>query len=160
MSVGKEWIANAQFHRGTAFLAAAVLLDQRATTEPQMYVVLHLTCQSIECSMKGLLLAKDFDRFRPQEKPTRKNPNGFGHQIVLLVETTLSEYKLNPLRGALKRELADLGDRYAAHELRYAGITDIFFDPRQFHVSSVTKRLHAMHRLIRKIHRRDSGGNS
>lgn len=52
-----------QFRKGAHFIGAALLLRQHGGEE---YVVLHNLCQGLELIIKGLLLVKDFDSYRPK----------------------------------------------------------------------------------------------
>jgi len=73
---GKRVVAESMYAKGKSFIGAALLLRQ---WEGYEYVVLYLLCQGIEITLKGLLLMKDYDRYKGKLKPV------FGHNIKELV---------------------------------------------------------------------------
>jgi hypothetical protein len=115
---GRFAISIAQFSKGCAFLGAAHLLQEKATQEAQHYVCLHLICQGAELIFKGILLLKDFKKYRPRERK-------FGHKVAEIAKVVHSEYGLNPLRPDIVDELTKLEERFSSHSLRYAGVGDI-----------------------------------
>src|SRR4051794_37682522 len=70
--VGKQEGALSMFNKGRAFMGAAFLLAQAAKNQgdPEYadYVALQNLCQSVEVTLKGLLLLKDYDNYKPRLK--------------------------------------------------------------------------------------------
>ncbi len=62
---GKRMVAELMYAKGKSFIGAVLLLRQRQGYE---YVVLHLFCQGIEITLKGLLLIKDYDKYKGKLK--------------------------------------------------------------------------------------------
>ena len=144
---GKAQIARVQFDKGRAFVGAALLLKSHTQSESYKYVYLHLVCQGIELILKGLLLTKDYDTYRPRMRT-------FGHDILILAEETLAEFSLKPLTPKIEQDLKYLSQQFSKHNLRYSSINDIFIDPNSIAINSVMRRLGACIRLaIRHINR-------
>ena len=144
---GKTQIARVQFDKGRAFVGAALLLRPHTQSESYRYVYLHLVCQGIELILKGLLLARDYDTYRPKMRK-------FGHDILILTEATLAEFSLKPLTPKIEQDLSYLSKQFSTHNLRYSSIHDIFIDPNSIAIDSVMWRLGACIRLaIRNINR-------
>jgi hypothetical protein len=139
---GERMIAQAQFEKGCAFIASAILLRQRATTEAHQWVSLHLLCQGIEVSLKGVLLLKDYGKYRPLERKL------FGHKLVPLVETALKEFEQRELGPQLKAELKLAARFYFSNELRYAGHSDILIAPSSLPYDRLMRRTAAFVRLV------------
>lgn len=59
----KRYGAGSMYLNGKAFIGEAILTSRQGSSEQTDYVVLHLLCQGIECTLKGLLLLRDYDRF-------------------------------------------------------------------------------------------------
>ncbi|HBJ83427.1 MAG TPA: hypothetical protein DDZ88_06045 [Verrucomicrobiales bacterium] len=114
---GKKMVAHAMFHKGTHFVAASVLLKDKGGFHD---VVLHLLAQGLEVVQKVLLLARDYDKYRPRlRKP-------LGHDLVLGADALHQAYRLKPMKKEVRSELQALSDHYREHLLRYGGIHDIF----------------------------------
>jgi hypothetical protein len=110
-------IAHAMFDKGKHFVAAAVLLRQR-NGHPE--VVLHLLGQGLEVIQKGLLLARDYDRYKPRLiKP-------LGHNLIRGANALQAAYQFKPLKKTLRGELEALSHYYDEHLLRYGTIHDVF----------------------------------
>lgn len=137
---GKFLIGVSQYQKGCAFVGAAILSKAKMTTEAHQYVYLHLICQGLELIVKGLLLVHNFEKFRPMERK-------FGHNIKLLVETALPEFKQKTLRLGHEQQLQNLSNLYLAHHLRYAGLSDIFINPTTIESDKVFRRLGAVVRM-------------
>jgi hypothetical protein len=119
---GKLRIAQTMYREGQEFVGAALLLRRKGGSEA---VVLHLVCQGIEVAMKGLLLAADYDRFRPLlRKP-------LGHDLERIVdELELLFPRRRKLSPTVRSELKDLNEVYKTHRLRYASGYRLVIDPR------------------------------
>lgn len=112
----KKMIAHAMFHKGKNFLGAAILLDKQNGYRD---IVLHLICQGIEIIQKGMLLAKNFEKYAPKlQKP-------LGHNLVRGSEALCEEFNLKPLKKTTQNELFLLSEYYRKHLLRYGGIHDV-----------------------------------
>lgn len=59
---GKCRVAASMFLKGKEFFGA-ILVSCQANSEHNDYVMLHLLCQGIEVSLKGLLLFSDYDKY-------------------------------------------------------------------------------------------------
>ena len=70
----KQWVAASMYSKGKNFLGAALLRRQNAGYE---YVVLHLICQGAEITLKGLLLFKDFEKYKPKLRKYGKAGHGW-----------------------------------------------------------------------------------
>jgi hypothetical protein len=145
----KRRIATAMFVKGKAFAAAAILLEQKkrelAPTDAAFEsVFLHLLCQAIETSLKGLLLFRNYDRYRPMlAKP-------LGHNLEKIIREALSAYGLKPLNPTMATELDQLNSFYSHHLLRYGGISDVFIDPHTIPRNKVLRRLNACFHLAER----------
>jgi len=117
----KKKIAHAWFHRGTNFLLAAKLLEEKGGYH---YVVLHLICQGLEIIIKSLLLMQNYDKYKPKLK-------GMGHDLIKSVEE-LNEFVVKTMKidDDTIRELEKLNGFYRQHYLRYGNLLDIFKDPK------------------------------
>jgi hypothetical protein len=144
---GKRLMAQQFYLKGCHFIAAAILLRQRGGDE---YVVLHLLSQGVEIIMKALLLARDFDKYRPRLKKYR-------HNLTPLAQDTLAAYSLHQLRPALEAELKNLDQQYAAQSLRYGLLHLIFIDPRSIPSGMILKRTTAVMRLAHREFARSLG---
>jgi hypothetical protein len=111
---GRFCIAITQYNKGCAFIGAAYLLKSHVDQEAYQSVYLHLLCQGSELIFKGIMLLKDFKKYRSREKT-------YGHNIVALIEDAHIEFSLKPLRADIKAELDYLANLFSAHALRYAG---------------------------------------
>jgi hypothetical protein len=143
---GKRGVAASMYAKGTSFIGAAILVRGQSASEHSDYVVLHLLCQGLEVLMKGLLLHKDYDRYR-----ARLGAHDLGHNILDVTEEALREYGLNPMRDNLKTELRELDKLYRDHWLRYGSTLDILVDPRTIQRDRVLHRLRAAIRLASRL---------
>jgi hypothetical protein len=130
--------------RGMNFLGAGTLLRRHGAYE---FVTAHLTCQALEVFLKGVLLLKDYDRYRPLLKYNRRTRVGYGHNLEPLCRDALQAFFLHPLAGAVEHELARLAPLYATHALRYAGPADILFGPEYVISQRLVQRFGAGVRL-------------
>lgn len=137
---GKRLAVRSMYAKGKAFLGAAVLLRQKGGYE---YVVLHLICQGIEVALKGLLLAIDYDRFKPELKTLR-------HNLIRIAEATTSAAGLLPLRSHVRAELETLNRLYSQHLLRYGSGYDILVDPVSIPSRLVLRRMVAVLRIVER----------
>ncbi|MBL9140053.1 MAG: hypothetical protein JNK85_29540 [Verrucomicrobiales bacterium] len=139
---GKKALAAAMFQKGAHFVGASILLRQKSGFHD---VVLHLLAQGFEVMQKGLLLARDYDTFRPQ---LRK----LGHDLVRGADALHSAYKLKPMKKNLREELQALSDHYRDHKLRYAGIQDLLGLPtRELKADLVLRQATALMLLARRV---------
>jgi hypothetical protein len=144
---GKREIALAMVHRGEQFLGAGVLLKGQGGNG---YVWRHLVCQGAELIMKGSLLLLDYDAFKPRLRE-------LGHQLLVLADTCTKTFRLSPVSGDLRGELAAVSDLYEHHELRYASGMDILINPESIRVDLILRRLLAAAIVIRRAVAKDSG---
>jgi hypothetical protein len=129
------------YQKGCHFVGAAILLrKQRGGDE---YVVLHLLCQGLEIILKAVLLARDFDKYRPGLRTYR-------HHLMRLALDAIAEYQLRPLRPAVAAELQNLDKLYTNHNLRYGLLDMIFIDPASIPSRLILKRLAAAMRLAHR----------
>jgi len=126
--------------KGVAFLQSATLL---AAVGGDGWVRMHLLAQGIELTLKALLLANDYDRYRKQ-LPTRR----FGHDLLALESEVVRVFGARPLRTSVASELASLDRHYGQHALRYAGIPDIFIEPTTIGTRRLERKLAALQRVI------------
>jgi hypothetical protein len=131
------------FHKGKHFLAAAALLHQ---IDRNRDVVLQLLCQGLEIIQKGLLLARNYDKFKPK---LRK----LGHDLVRISDALHAAYTLKPLKKGTKAELQVLSDYYRQHLLRYGTIHDVFGDTRNLPSKAVVRKAVALTVLGDKVFR-------
>ena len=144
---GKLMIANCEFEKGVAFIAAACLLNGRAQTEPQEYVVLHLIAQGIELLMKGALYGRNYDTYK-------KMGRTLGHRLDAGFDASRKEFQLNPMKQRCNGQLKALSNLYSKHALRYASSQDIFIAPSSIDVSLVEARVKCAIRLGRREFRK------
>jgi hypothetical protein len=147
-NAGKRHVAVSMFRKGHGFVGAAILLRQEkerrgVRDEGFEWVVLHLLCQGIEVALKGLLLLRDYDRYRPRLKP-------LGHNIYKIAEETLAAFGLRELRPGLAAELKQLSALYSRHLLRYGGGYDLLVNPRTIARDRVFRRLVACFHLAQR----------
>lgn len=115
---GKRMVAESMYAKGGSFIGAALLLRQRQGYE---YMVLQL-CQGIEITLKGLLLVKDYDKYKGKLKV-------FGHNIENLVEAARKEFSVHSMRPTLEAELKKLSSLYSSQRLRYGTFYDVLVNP-------------------------------
>jgi hypothetical protein len=140
---GKRLVARSMYYKGKAFMAAAVMLGQRATTEHEEYVALHLLCQGIEIVLKGLLIRIDYDKYRALLKK-------FGHNIDKVAQEASRAFQLKPMRPDLEAELMGLSNLYGKTLLRYGGGIDILIAPNTIQRKRVFRRILAVIRLAER----------
>ena len=141
---GKRQVAASMYVKGKAFIGAAILLQRQGTSEQTDHVVLHLLCQGIEVTVKGLLLLRDYDRFIVRlRKP-------LSHNLFEIAKEASTAYCLKPLHGDLHDELLTLSNLYSQHLLRYGTGYDILVDPRTIPRERVFRRLGAVIRLAER----------
>ena len=133
-------VAESMYVKGKAFLGAAVLLRQKGGYE---FVVLHLLCQGIEVVLKGLLLAIDYDKFKPKLKK-------FGHDLLKVTDAATSAAGIPALRPSVRSEMESLNQLYSRHLLRYGSGYDILVDPKTIRNRLVLRRMIALLRLIER----------
>ena len=140
---GKKLVAHAMFYKGKHFLAAAALLLQKGGCGD---VVLHLLCQGLEIIQKGLLLARDYDKFKPELKK-------LGHNLVRGSDALHAAYALRPLKKETQAELQALSDYDRQHLLRYGTIHDVFVGTRHLQFEAVMRKAVALTSLGNKVFR-------
>lgn len=133
-------VAESMYVKGKAFLGAAVLLRQKGGYE---FVVLHLLCQGIEVVLKGLLLAIDYDKFKPKLKK-------FGHDLLKVTDAATSAVGIPALRPRVRSEMESLNQLYSRHLLRYGSGYDILVDPKTIRSRLVLRRMIALLQLIER----------
>ncbi|HET9390980.1 MAG TPA: hypothetical protein VFO44_15135 [Steroidobacteraceae bacterium] len=84
----KSLVAKSMYAKGRSFVEAAYLLHKNGGYE---FVVLHRLCQGIEVVLKAVLLAIDYDRYRPQLKDVN------GHNLVKAADIVLVAAGLSPM---------------------------------------------------------------
>lgn len=103
------------FEKGRSFVMAGGLVK---AYEGHHFVYLHLLCQGLECIGKALLLAHDYDKYKPILR------NDYGHDLAVL----LAEVDRNAGSGffseAALKELNGLNSFYKRHMLRYGDLID------------------------------------
>ena len=137
---GKRLVAESMYAKGKSFLAAAMLLRRKGGYE---YVVLHLLCQGIEITLKAMLLAIDYDTFKPKLKK-------LGHNLVSVADTLASATKFSAPKGNVKAELTALSNLYSQHLLRYGSGYDILVNPSTIPSNRVLRRVAALLRLVER----------
>jgi hypothetical protein len=140
---GKRMVAESMYAKGKAFLAAALLLRQKGGEE---YVVLHLLCQGIEVTLKGLLLAVDYDTFKPKLRKFGK----FGHDLVAVIDAGTTAAGLPSLGPIARMELETLNKLYSPNFLRYGSGYDILVDPRTIPSDQVLRHMMKVLRFIER----------
>lgn len=139
---GKRRIAYATYHKGSAFIAAALLLREKSGNE---YVVLHLLCQGLELVLKASLLFRDYDKYR-----RALERRDLGHNLSRVAETARAAFGLRELPPPLAKELDHLSHYYSNHHLRYGGLADILVEPTSIASGMVLRRTVAVLRLFRR----------
>ena len=139
----KKLVAHAMFDKGKHFLAAAVLLLKQ-NGHPE--VVRHLLAQGLEVIQKGLLLAKDYDRYQPRLKYK------LGHSLVRGSNALRACYGFRPLQTDVLRELQKLSAYYEDHLLRYGTIEDLLgAGGRELAIERVARRTVALVRFGNRL---------
>lgn len=137
---GKRMVAESMYAKGKSFLGAAILLRQKGGYE---YVVLHLLCQGIEIVLKGLLLAVDYDKYKPKLKH-------LGHDLLKITDAATDAAGLPALRPRIRTEMESLNRLYSRHLLRYGSGYDILVDPSTIPSRLVLRRMVALLRLVER----------
>jgi hypothetical protein len=141
---GKRQVATSMYVKGKAFIGAAVLVRRQPKSEQTEQVMLHLLCQGIEVTLKGLLLLRDYDRFILRlRKP-------IGHDLCMAAHETRTAYGLESSHAELDDELLTLSNLYSKHLLRYGTGYDILVDSRTIPRERVFRRLVAVIRLTER----------
>jgi len=135
---GKQMVGESMYTKGKSFVAAALLLRQWHGYE---YVILHLLCQGIEITLKGLLLMNDYDKYKDKLK------SAFGHNIKKLVAAAISEFSVRPMRPALETELEMLSSLYSSQRLRYGTFYDVLVNPETIQSRLALRKIAAVIRL-------------
>lgn len=144
---GKQVIAISMYRKGEAFVGASILLRKTSNTEQVTYVALHLFCQGVELILKGLLLCKDYDKYKPWLRR-------LGHNLFKTADETITTYQLNSTRSALSGELKTLSGLYSKHLLRYGTAYDLLVAPSSIPHERLLRRVEAIMRLINRELRR------
>lgn len=103
------------YEKGRSFVMAGGLVK---AYEGHRFVYLHLLCQGLECIGKALLLAHDYDKYKPILK---KN---FGHDLEVLVSEIDRNAGRPFLTSQASNELKSLNSYYRRHMLRYGDAGD------------------------------------
>jgi hypothetical protein len=133
-------VAQSMYAKGKSFLGAAILLRQKGGYE---YVVLHLLCQGIEIVLKGVLLAVDYDKYKPKLKQ-------LGHDLLKITDAATDAAGLPALRPRIRTEMESLNRLYSRHLLRYGSGYDILVDPSTIPSRLVLRRMAALLRLVER----------
>lgn len=136
----KSLVAKAMYDKGRAFIGGALLVNQKNGNK---YVVLHLLCQGIEIVLKAILLAKDYDRYKPRLK-------NLGHNLIKAAAAVRNATGLNVFTHSALNELQGLNTYYSNHLLRYASNFDIFIDPVSIPHARVIRHAFALVRYIER----------
>ena len=139
-SFGKSQIAHSMYAKGRGFVGAALLLRRQGGYE---YVVLHLICQGVEILLKALLLAENYDKYKPKLR-------SLGHKLVRIASETAEVYHLKEPRLVLRDELASLEGLYASQRLRYGSGYDVLVDASTIRSERVLRRTLAVIRLVKR----------
>lgn len=132
----KRMIAYKMYFKGKQFVGAALLLEANGGDGS---VVRHLLCQGIELVLKGLLLLKSYDSYKPK---LRK----LGHHLSRIAQETGTCYGVKvPVH--VVRELNTLDSYFSIHAFRYAGISDVLLDLQNVPLDKVLRRVAAVIRL-------------
>ena len=103
------------FEKGRSFVMAGGLLK---AYEGHQFVYLHLMCQGLECIGKSLLLAYDYEKY----KPMLISP--FGHDLEFLIAEVDRNAGAALLSPQSILELKSLNVFYKKHILRYGDAAD------------------------------------
>jgi hypothetical protein len=141
--VGKRHIGLSMYIRGKAFIGSAILLKRQANSEPMEYVVLHLLCQGLEITLKGLLLLRNYDQYKPRLR-------ALGHDLCRTAAEASAAFGLEAPTGAVAAELTQLSAIYSQHLMRYASVYDILVDPRTISRAKVLRRIGAAIRIAER----------
>jgi hypothetical protein len=146
---GKEYVAYAMIHRGGNFALSGMFLEKRGGYP---FVILHLLCQGLEISMKGLLLYIDYDKYEPLLKGDGKDK--INHDLVKGMDYVYSEIRSKKLIGEDREKLTYLNSLYRKHLLRYASPLDLFEPPESHYYGFVGRKCIAIFRYWRRYLRK------
>lgn len=150
---GKQLVAESMYQKGRSFLGAALLLHQQKGYE---FVVLHLLCQGVETTLKGLLLYKDYNKYKNKLKKRKRDKFTFGHALKALADAASSEFGITSMTPTLVAELNNLNVLYSSHRLRYGTFFDILVNPDTIQSRNVWRKIAAVIRLAdRHVHPKD-----
>ena len=125
-------------------------LERQNVSESTDYVHLHLLCQGIEVTLKGLLILRSYDKHIGQLR------RPLGHNLVKISNAAVAEFELDALSAPRLQELNQLNELYRMHLLRYGSSYDILVDPRSIERKLTTRRIWAVVRLTERQLRRQS----
>lgn len=137
---GKQVVSRAMYEKGRAFIGAAILVNQHKGNES---VVLHLLCQGLEVVLKALLLAKNYDAYKPKLVK-------LGHNLVKVAAAARTATGLHIFTHGAHDELVQMNKFYSEHLLRYASNFDIFIDPSSIPHRRIFRHTIALVRYIEK----------
>lgn len=103
------------FEKGRSFVMAGGLVK---AYEGYHFVYLHLLCQGLECIGKSLLLAHDYDKYKPILR------NDYGHDLDVLIAEVDQNRGCAFFTEAAARDLSGLNSFYKRHMLRYGDLID------------------------------------
>ena len=132
----KRMIAYRMYFKGKQFVGAALLLQAKGGDGS---VVRHLLCQGVELVLKGLLLLKGYDTYKPK---LRK----LGHHLCRIAQETSNCYGVK-VPAHVVRELDTLNSFFSIHAFRYAGFGDVMLDLQNVPLDKVLRRIAAVIRL-------------
>ena len=138
---GKQIVAKEMYRDGAHFLGAALLVRSNYGSPA---VVLHLMCQAIELTLKGLLLLDDYDRYKPDLKR-------FHHNLEKLANELAKRFQF-VIPADVQNELRLLNKLYSSHWFRYASGDRLLIDPETVPHDAVLRRFAALLRLVRLRH--------
>jgi hypothetical protein len=140
----KKLIAESWARRGMAFVVAASLLSEHAPkSEDAQFAALHMLAQGTEILLKGLLLLKDFDGYKPKMK-------SLGHNLNRIADEVVKAYAVPVLREPLNDELVTLSDWYSKHLLRYESGRILFIPSSVIQNKRIVARLSVIYRLVQR----------
>lgn len=105
--------------------------------------VLHLLCQGLEITLKGLLLLREYDQYKPRLR-------GIGHDLCRAASEASIAFGLRTPDGNVAAELKELSNLYSRHLMRYSSVVDIFIDPRSIQWNKVLRRILAAIRIAER----------
>jgi len=138
---GRGRVALSMYVKGKNFLAAAILLRQHGGPVANEYVALHLICQGVEIVLKGLLLFRNYEKYKTMlRKP-------LGHNLKKLVKTATTEFRVRPLSAKHMQEIEQLSNLYSNHILRYGNGYDILVNSSTIPSELTLRKITAIIRL-------------
>ena len=103
------------FEKCRSFVMAGGLVK---AYEGHHFVYLHLLCQGLECIGKSLLLAHDYEKYKPVLR------NDYGHDLEVLVAEIDRNWGSAFFSEVASKELNGLNSFYKWHMLRYGNPLD------------------------------------